>query len=151
MQLTEEKKQTRQEDAFWEAEPENKTYLIWKEKIERDRAMADAQLEQQRLMRERIQRDMEYQDLVQNSIRYFMTETKELSFGPKERTSSAELYDRYCKWCEEQGIYPEAMRTFCLHLKKRSREYKIAPTNFVWQGRHIRGFRGVALTEEKHA
>ena len=88
-----------------------------------------------------------YHAMVEDSIRYFMKEAPNLRFDPKVRTPSSVLYDGYCKWCKEQNIFPEALRAFCWNLKKYAREYQIAPTNFNWQGRHIRGFRGVVLEE----
>ena len=109
-----------------------------------------AQEEQERLERERSERIRKFRAMQENSIRYFMLEASCLRLDPKEKTPSALIYDGYCRWCEEQGILPETIRTFCLHLKKNAREYKIAPTNFIWQGRHIRGFRGIGLAQTIH-
>ena len=111
--------------------------------------------EKQRQQKARLRLEQElqrrkYEDMYYNSIPYFMKECDALRFDPKEKTPSALLYEVYCRWCQENKLFPESIRSFGLHLKGNAHKYQIAPTNFTWQGRHMRGYRGIAVMEEAH-
>lgn len=112
-------------------------------------ALDKARKERQRLEYEEYLQTCKRRDMESNSIPYFMKEAACLRFDPKERTPSAMLYEAYCRWCEGEKLFPESIRSFGLHLKKNATKYQIAPTNFIWQGRHIRGFRGILLMEDR--
>ena len=131
-QALEEILRRRSQAPFWQTEQTKQAETLQaQERVQQER---QAQIRKRRAMQEK-------------SIRLFMTQSSSLRLDHKEKTPSAILYDAYCRWCEEEGLFPESLRTFCLELKKNAREYQIAPTNFHWQGRHVRGFRGVVLGE----
>ena len=138
-------------ESFWESLPDHPILRLWREQELKRQEEIRAMEEADRLLREERERIWQHRHMQQNTMLYFMTEACCLRFDPKEKIPSSVLYDSYCRWCQEQDLFPETLRSFCLNLKRNATKYRIAPTNFLWQGRHIRGFRGVALTEDVHA
>ena len=151
MNTNEEYRKLRQtESAPWEAWKNNPMLQRLAEQ-EKEQERKQRQIEERiRSEREEAEQRRRRRDMQDNSIRYFMKEAADLRFDPQVRTPSACLYEAYCRWCHQEDLFPEPIRAFCIELKRNAREYKIAPTNFVWQGRHIRGFRGVALMQGSH-
>ena len=82
------------------------------------------------------------------SIRHFMEESDAFCFDPSEKIPIQVLYDLYRIWCEEQFFTPKALRTFSGYLKQNAADYHIHPTNFRWEGKHIRGLRGMGLIKK---
>ena len=122
-------------------------WQLEKQRLEEEIAREE---ERRRLEQERYEKIQRHRRMQDDSIWYFMLESSYIRYSSMEKTPSAVLHDIYCRWCEEEHLLPETFRTFCLHLKKNAGEYRIAPTNFIWQGKHIRGFRGVTLAEDVH-
>lgn len=146
-------KKKAEDQARWEFHLKRHEQMAPYREQQRKQREAEERAEQERIRHEeeKQERLQKHRDMQNNSVRYFMTEASCLQFDPKERTPSAVLYEAYCRWCKAEKLFPESIRGFCVHLKKNAWEYKIAPTNFTWQGRHIRGFRGLYLTEEEHS
>ena len=116
----------------------------WQQKLllqaQREEEMKkSSQLYQARLAREQRERE---------SIQHFMEESDAFCFDPTGKIPIQVLYDLYSRWCEEQFFTPKALRTFSGYLKQNAADYHIIPTNFRWEGKHIRGLRGMRLIQK---
>lgn len=73
----------------------------------------------------------------------FMEQLPGLRRAPEGKIPSLVLYALYCNWSKGQHLLPVSCRSFCLHLAANAQRYQIRHTNFLYQGRHVRGFRGI--------
>lgn len=73
----------------------------------------------------------------------FMEQLPGLRRAPEGKIPSLVLYALYCNWSKGQHLLPVSCRSFCLHLAANTQRYQIRHTNFLWQGKHVRGYRGI--------
>ena len=86
------------------------------------------------------------------SPEYFMESGDSFLHDPRGCISSRELYDLYCRWCENKALLPHPQRVFLLYVSKHAARYQIHHSSNIPLpgGGHVNGYLGIrCLTEEE--
>ena len=85
-----------------------------------------------------------------NNIVSFLSDDTVLMYDKTVDASSSELYDTYCKWCDDNALKPLATRTFSTYLRENGIRWGAVYDNHVVRGsRNLRGFKGIGILERR--
>lgn len=88
-------------------------------------------------------------ETVQDScnIPEFLADNSRVTYGEKLCVTSSALYDSYSRWCEDNALTALKRETFISWIKQNEEKLNIRySTNVSYNGKNVRGFKGVALT-----
>lgn len=76
----------------------------------------------------------------------FLADSSRVTYGEKLCVTSSALYDSYSRWCDDNALTALKRETFISWIKQNEMKYGICySTKIASGGKHVRGFRGIAL------
>ena len=81
------------------------------------------------------------------NIPEFLADSDRVQFGEKFCITSSKLYNAYIEWCDDNALTALKRETFISWIKQNENYYHIKyDFNIRSNNRHVRGFKGIALT-----
>lgn len=80
-----------------------------------------------------------------NNIISFMESTGYIRLEENTTATSRNLYQAYCRWCEDNAEKPMSARSFSGYLKDNEKKYNIRYSTNIFSdnGKNARGFQGI--------
>ena len=77
----------------------------------------------------------------------YLKDTQFVEFGKNAESSTALLYENYCRWCSANGQIEQKKDMFSVWLKQNQAKYELVYSDYILdvQGKKARGYRGIKV------
>lgn len=84
-----------------------------------------------------------------NNIIDFLTSEGYVEFIPEGETSTKDLYDAYCSWCDDNAEIHLSAKSFANFMAQYAGNYGLTGSNniYIGKGKRCRGYKGIQTAD----